>query len=147
MPAGKAFTVKEAVDYALQFNNSVKNGKLGVSQAKWRNLEIYTTGLPKIAANFDYSYYFNNRSSEPWAGTLVTKYKNIKHNSLNHLRTKSKTKYTYLANGGWHFTNQGGPDQIRKKLESYGHQEFNNRAIKTDLENKITKNRYIFAHA
>ncbi|MES2622466.1 MAG: TolC family protein [Bacteroidota bacterium] len=54
----KAFTVNEAVEYALQFNNSVKNGKLGISQAKWRNLEIYTTGLPKINANFDYSYYF-----------------------------------------------------------------------------------------
>lgn len=53
-----AFTVKEAVEYAMQFNNSVKNGKLGISQAKWRNLEIYTTGLPKINANFDYNYYF-----------------------------------------------------------------------------------------
>jgi len=56
--AVKIFTVKEAVDFALQNNTSVKNGKLGVDQAKWRNLEIITTGLPKIAANFDYTYYF-----------------------------------------------------------------------------------------
>jgi len=54
----KAFTVKEAVEYALQFNNSVKNAKLGVDEAKWRNIEIYTTGFPKINANFDYNYYF-----------------------------------------------------------------------------------------
>ncbi|HLP21380.1 MAG TPA: TolC family protein [Chitinophagales bacterium] len=54
----KAYTVKEAVDYALQYNNSVKNAKLDIDKAKWRNLEIYTTGLPKIAANFDYTYYF-----------------------------------------------------------------------------------------
>jgi outer membrane protein TolC len=54
----KAFTVNEAVSYALQNNNAVKNAKLGVDQAKWRNLEIYTTGLPQIAANFDYTYYF-----------------------------------------------------------------------------------------
>jgi hypothetical protein len=86
-------------------------------------------------------YFFNNRSSEPWAGTLVTKYKNIKHNCLNHLRTVSKTKYTYIENGGWHFTNQGGADRIRTKLESYGHQEFNNETIKSDLENKIRENR------
>ncbi|MFM2306376.1 MAG: hypothetical protein RLZZ367_1045 [Bacteroidota bacterium] len=54
----KAFTVQEAVDYALQFNNQVKNAKLGVDQAKWRNVEIYTTGLPQISGNFDYNYYF-----------------------------------------------------------------------------------------
>jgi beta-1,4-mannosyl-glycoprotein beta-1,4-N-acetylglucosaminyltransferase len=87
-----------------------------------------------------YVYYFNNRSSEPWAGTLVTKYKNIKHGCLNHLRTASKTKYTYIKNGGWHFTNQGGADQIRKKLESYGHQEFNNLEIKSQIEKRMEKN-------
>lgn len=88
-----------------------------------------------------YAYYLNNRSSEPWAGTLVTKYKNIKSSCLNHLRTVSKTPYTYIRNGGWHFTNQGGADQIRRKLESYGHQEFNNEAIKSDLERKMKVNR------
>jgi outer membrane protein len=54
----KAYTVKEAVDYALQNNNAVKNARLDVQKAKWRNLEIYTTGLPKIDGNFDYTYYF-----------------------------------------------------------------------------------------
>ncbi len=88
-----------------------------------------------------YSYFLNNRSNEPWAGTLVTKYKNIKNSCLNHLRTAKKTKYTYVNNGGWHFTNMGGPDQIRKKLESYGHQEYNNQAIKSDIENKIAQNK------
>lgn len=57
---------------------------------------------------FVYSYYLNNRSNEPWAGTLVTKYKNIKNSCLNHLRTVAKTSYNYVNNGGWHFTNQGG---------------------------------------
>jgi len=87
-----------------------------------------------------YSYYLNNRSNEPWGGTLMTKYKNIRDNCLNHLRTPSKTKYKYVKNGGWHFTNMGGADQIRKKLESYGHQEFNNEEIKSHLEEKISNN-------
>ncbi|MBX4197918.1 DUF3431 domain-containing protein [Candidatus Parcubacteria bacterium] len=87
-----------------------------------------------------YAYYFNNRSNEPWAGTLVTQYKNIKDACLNHLRTARKTKYIYLQNGGWHFTNMGGADQIRKKLESYGHQEYNTTDIKSDIENKIMNN-------
>lgn len=88
-----------------------------------------------------YVYYLNNRSNEPWAGTLVAKYKHIKNACLNHLRTASKTKYTYIKDGGWHFTNQGGTKRIRQKLESYGHQEFNNEVIKSDLENKIKANK------
>ncbi len=88
-----------------------------------------------------YVYYLNNRSSERWAGTLMTKYKNIKNACLNHLRTPRKTKYVYIKDGGWHFTNIGGADRIRTKLESYGHQEFNNDRIKADIENKIAANK------
>lgn len=88
-----------------------------------------------------YAYFLNNRSSEPWFGTLATKYKNVKVSSINHLDTPTKTKYRYIDNGGWHFTNQGGPDRIRTKLESYGHQEFNNRKIKSRLEKQIQENK------
>ena len=56
--AVKAFSVKEAVEYAIQNNNAAKNARLGVDEAKWRNLEIYTTGLPQITSSLDYSYYF-----------------------------------------------------------------------------------------
>ncbi len=87
-----------------------------------------------------YIYYLNNRSNEPWAGTLVTKYKNIKDNCLNHLRTKSKSKYTYVNNGGWHFSFQGGETRIKSKIESYGHQEFNTNAVKDGISDRIKKN-------
>ena len=87
-----------------------------------------------------YVYYLNNRSNEPWAGTLVTKYKNIRLGCLNHLRTEKKTKYTYIENGGWHFTNMGGVNQVHQKLESYGHQEFNTFQVKSRLEERVQKN-------
>lgn len=88
-----------------------------------------------------YVYYLNNRSNEPWAGTLVTKYKNIKNNCLNHLRTANKTKYTYVENGGWHFTNQGGAERIREKVEaSYGPEDFNTDAIKSKIDDRMAKN-------
>lgn len=88
-----------------------------------------------------YAYYLNNRSDESWAGTLVTKYKTIREGCVNHLRTVGKTKHTYLKNGGWHFTNQGGADRIRTKLESYGHQEFNTDSIKSEIEKKMESNK------
>lgn len=89
-----------------------------------------------------YVYYLNNRSSEPWAGTLVTKYKNIKNNCLNHLRTASKTKYTYIKNGGWHFTNMGGVNEIRKKLNaSYTSESYNTSDVQSKLEERIRTNK------
>jgi len=100
---------------------------------------IKDTGIFRLRQNM-YAYFLNNRSSEKWVGTLLTRYINVKNSCLNHLRTPRKTKYTYIKNGGWHFTNMGGADRIRDKIESYGHQEFNNDKIKTDLESKIMNN-------
>lgn len=82
----------------------------------------------------NYCYYLNNRSSERWVGTIVGKWGTIKTNTLAHWRA---THTNELPNGGWHFTNMGGADQIRKKLEAYDHQEFNLDGIKSDIENKI----------
>ncbi len=82
----------------------------------------------------NYCYYLNNRSSEKWVGTVVGKWKTIKTNSLNYWRANHTDE---LPDGGWHFTNIGGADQIRAKLEAYDHQEFNNEVIKNNLEFKI----------
>lgn len=87
-----------------------------------------------------YVYFLNNRSDEPWAGTLVTNYRNIKNECLNHLRIRSVDSCTLIENGGWHFTYQGGADRVKKKIESYGHQEFNNDGVKNEIENRITNN-------
>lgn len=82
----------------------------------------------------NYCYYLNNRSSEKWQGTNVCKYKNLPN--LNVLRADHTN---ILQNGGWHFTNMGGYEQILKKLDAYDHQEMNteeNRAnIKARMEN------------
>jgi beta-1,4-mannosyl-glycoprotein beta-1,4-N-acetylglucosaminyltransferase len=84
-----------------------------------------------------YVGYLNNKSNEPWAGTLLTKYKNIKDSCLNHLRTRSKTNYVYIDNAGWHFSFMGGEDRIKLKIESYGHQEFNNDQVKSQVSKNL----------
>lgn len=85
-----------------------------------------------------YSYYVNNRSDESWAGTFVTSYQMFKYGCINHFRTNSPK--IILENGGWHFTNMGGVNEIKRKLESYGHQEYNNEAIKSCLDERIKNN-------
>ena len=82
----------------------------------------------------NYSYFLNNRSSERWVGTIVGKWGTIKGNELRYWRA---THSHELTDAGWHFTNMGGPDQVRAKLDSYDHQEFNNEDIRTDIERKI----------
>jgi len=91
-----------------------------------------------------FTYYLNLESSEKWYGTICTKYKNVKNYSVNHLRTLGKNEYVLIENSGWHFTFQGGEEMIRKKLESYGHQEYNNQGIKDDIPNKISNLSDIF---
>ncbi len=86
-----------------------------------------------------YSYYFNNHSNEEFAGTIVTKYKNIKNNCLNHLRTHN---LKYLDNGGWHFTNIGGLEQIKKKLNaSYTEDSYNTEDVRKNLEKRLNENK------
>ena len=82
----------------------------------------------------NYCYFLNNRSSERWVGTIVGRWKTIQTNTFTYWRAKHENE---RPNGGWHFTNMGGADQIRKKLEAYDHQEFNDPLIKDAIEEKI----------
>jgi len=80
--------------------------------------EIYK---PKI--NKCYINYLNYRTGEDYTfftGPIVTRYKNIKNECLNHLRTlrKMKNRYVFLDEGGWHFNALGG---IQKKITSFRH--------------------------
>ena len=73
-----------------------------------------------------YMYYLNNRTNETdwygWGGTIVTKYKNLRHALLNDVRNhrKMKFKYVFLKNGGWHFAFQGGFEGAKKKNRRIG---------------------------
>ncbi len=116
----------------------------------WKPKEI-GDGIYKLR-QLMYVYYLNNRTNEPWAGTFVTKYKNIKNGNLNYMRLvppdyaqvfkefEILKKREYLDDGGWHMTSMGGVSELKRKIESYGHQELNIPQIKDNLENAIKTN-------
>jgi beta-1,4-mannosyl-glycoprotein beta-1,4-N-acetylglucosaminyltransferase len=83
----------------------------------WKPQEITDYKIYNLQ-QLNYSYYLNNRSSEEWVGTVVGKWKTFKTNSVNYWRANHTNE---LSNGGYHFTNIGGLDQILKKIESYDH--------------------------
>lgn len=73
---------------------------------------------PHSLIQHNYSYYLNYLSNEVWTGSLMTKVKNI---YLGFNKQNRTTKPFPLQDGGWHFSNQGGVEQIIKKLEAYDH--------------------------
>ncbi len=87
-----------------------------------------------------YYYYLNNRCSEVngWTGTVATQYKIIKENCLNDLRTRKKTKYTEVEDGGWHFGFMGGVEGAKKKLGEWQHPAYSD-WLET-LEERVKKN-------
>lgn len=86
-----------------------------------------------------YSYWLNNRSPEDWRGTIITKYRNLRYGCLNDMRA-NPVEADIIENGGWHFTNLGGLEAIKTKLESYDHQEVNIPWIKDGLEERMEVN-------
>ena len=49
-----------------------------------------------------------------------------------------------MGNGGWHFSYFGGVDMIRYKIESFSHQEHNNKRTKSRIEENLENNTDLF---
>jgi len=89
-----------------------------------------------------YTYYLNNKSNEEFWGTIVGRYKDIKDECLNHLRSGGDKVEELLC--GWHFTNMGGVDEVRRKLnDSYTEDSYNTQEVQDKLEERFGKSDYI----
>ena len=55
----KAYSIKDAVDYALQNNINVKNAKLEYLSTKKKTIEVTSIGLPSINAGAEYTNFFD----------------------------------------------------------------------------------------
>lgn len=89
---------------------------------------------PRKLEQLMYTYHLDRRSSEPWARAIVARYKDIKSIGLNVLRA---TCTNIVPNGGWHFSNMGGLEAMRTKLNSYDHQEVNTPEVQAALEERM----------
>ena len=88
-------------------------------------------------AQRNYCYYLNMRSSEQWVGTLMSRVSNIFVGFNKLYRT---TKPNVLPNGGWHFQNLGGKEQLIRKVEAYDHgPEIHQQWFKNQIQDRIDK--------
>lgn len=110
--------------------------------------EIWWPGLPENNKTYYgtvklklrvYAYWLNNRSSEEFWGTILTRYKNIKDEVLNHVRTSPFIQYTSRPRG-WHFTSL--KDNLRQKLlDSYTEESYASPQVMENLDKNIAENK------
>ena len=100
---------------------------------------------------FYYKFNLLNTTDPFWYGTKICKKKHLK--SPQWLRDQKVKKYSFwkfykikwniIKDGGWHFSFLMNAEQIKYKIESYAHAEFNNKnfnnleKINFSLENKV----------
>lgn len=139
----REFYVKESIHKALKYANVQDNDTLLIGDVD----EIidptahFTSDGPVKAKLRVYTYWLNNRSTEPFWGTLIAQYKDIKNECLNHMRS-DKSLYSKGLYLGWHFTSMGGLDDIRKKLDdSYSAETYNTPEVQSLLENNVAQNK------
>ncbi len=106
-------------------------------------------------------FYFKlnllNPKSNPWYGTRLVEYDFLKKSSPQSIRNYKIKQYPFwridkpknaiiLKNGGWHFSFLSSINNIKLKLESYAHTEFNNNFYtnKEYLKNRVEKYKDLF---
>lgn len=84
-------------------------------------------GIEKLKLRV-YAYWLNFRSTEQFWGTIRCQYKDIKGQCLNDIR--NNLTYRTEDYQGWHFTNQGGMEALKKKItDQYNQEVFNSTLI------------------
>ena len=96
----------------------------------------------------EFCYYLNYYHNSDWIGSSCFLYSSYPDVSLNAIRFSTKRDEglspIIVNNGGWHFTSIGGIAAIKKKIQSWGHREFNTRATLSSVEYNVRHGYDIF---
>lgn len=76
-----------------------------------------------------YVQYLNCQSNEYWFGTKAVHKKDLTNPQDIRLFHEYGTNVQKVKNAGWHFSSLGGPNRIKKKLDTYSHQELNRKEL------------------
>lgn len=141
----REFYQKESAKKALNNLNDTDIVFISDCDEIWNPLQLkqltdFTKSEIIRPKQLSYYYYLNNRCSEinGWTGTIVTKYKVIQDGCINDIRTRNKTKFTEVDNGGWHFGFMGGVKGAMKKLTEWQHPEY--MSWISEIEERVKKN-------
>lgn len=128
--------IKESIHKALRQNNLQDDDTVFIGDVDEiiDPTVVYESDTPIKAKLRVYSYYLNKLSNEQFYGTLIGQYKDIKDNCLNHMRSDTTLNSKGESFLGWHFTNMGGMDEVRRKLnDSYTPETYNTFEVQQNL--------------
>ena len=92
-----------------------------------------------------YYYNLNNKTNiNDWIAPKLISYKEFKKIDITIQEFRYKKIDNIIENGGWHLSFFGDKDFIINKIQSYGHQEFNNNKFLSNIEDKINLNKDLF---
>jgi len=102
-----------------------------LSNLSLKNIHKYSVFEQKM---FYYKINLQNKTEPVWYGSRICKKKYLKSPQwLRNQKVKKfpfwkffKIKWNIVKEGGWHFSFLMRPENIKKKLNSYAHSEFNN---------------------
>lgn len=139
----REFIQKESMRYALTHLKDEDRVFVGDCDEIWNPDMEYPEGRAELQQTV-YTYYLNNKSTEYWTGTSLMTYKDIKKDTLDNLRAydtmRAYMKAPVILNAGWHFTNIGGAEFIKRKIQSYAHQEYATPEVLDAIESRIKNN-------
>lgn len=138
----REFIQKESMRYALTHLRDDDRVFIGDADEIWDPELMYPPGRWELEQTV-YTYNLDNKSSEYWTGTSVMDYKDIRQNTLDNLRAydeKRRGMWAPKMKSGWHFTNLGGAEFVKRKIKSYAHQEFNTPEFLAQVSQRVAMN-------
>ena len=82
-----------------------------------------------------FDYYFNYQrcgKNNYWFPAKIARYNNIIANNLTPQDVRKLKDSKSIKNAGWHFSFLGGMENIKLKVQSFSHQEYNNEKYLND---------------
>lgn len=94
-------------------------------------IDLHKNKFYKLSMSMHY-YYVNYVSVKSWGGAIIVDGTTLRREIPSTLRWGRKNKGITIGDCGWHFSFLGTPEQIRKKIKSYAHKEYDDDQIHND---------------
>lgn len=140
--------VKEVVTAIKENQNGAQQKVFHLAQ----RLFYCYLNMEEVSGNLlAYCGEFEGVERKKWLGTKICSYKVAKTMPLGELRwPKCKENGVRIEDGGWHFGYMGGSKEkdvkkrVAEKVKSAAHQEYNNKSVLSEVDDKIKDGEDIF---
>ena len=99
--------------------------------------------MPSVFLQSNFYYYLNFLTGNNWQGSIIANALDLQVTTPQALRNM-RFYLPSVMNGGWHFSYLGGTENIKLKIESFSHAEFDTQEIKSQIPKHVESFQDIF---